>query len=400
MKRYLVLSLLISSAILFSSCLSIALKQVRNDIELQVEAIQKAAYQGEFSGLEDLIQDHQRKGKNLNVVLTHGMRRKESSHFDQLIQELTLELGFVQLGKPSTLVSSHTSTGSLLEEGSILKKEFIDYSRQCSLSFYFIHWSPITAAAKDTLFYSDYSPYRTRIASFVKENYFTEIFADKSLYLGPTKFKIQNLFFDALKNIPKEQPLVFVGGSLGSQIFYDFLYERVSTDPQVNQALERLKNDIEGQGLLTHQEVDELFENYSFERVFGKQYGLAESPRPLLEVDSVWYTYRLNQVKQLVDEGFVGKPQEVVAADTCSKILNSCFIDIGEETQLAINFLTHIQKVYLLSNQLPFFNLLEVAPGNSRNFHSVTEFFYRKLDTLESKTVVDREKTPRNHFFF
>ena len=379
MKRYLVLSLLVSSAILFSSCLSTALRRVRDDIQLKVEALQKARYHQEFSGLQELISASPENGQNLQVLLTHGMRRKETTHFDPLIQDLSLELGFIRASCETIHLNKKTPDDFLLGEGKIIKKVFMNYQSKDTLTFYFVFWSPITEPAKIALFESDKSPYRTHIARFAKQNYFTDVFADKSLYLGPAKDRVQQLFFTALNTIPKGKPMVFMGGSLGSQIFYDFLYEHITTNEAVKKALREIREQIDS-------ETEEIDDN-SLSQIFA--YHMSKTST-LTSIENEVLT-RLGRVQDSLETVLRTSSSDQYRED-CKYAIEKCLQTAKIETKSAVNFLENIQKVYLLSNQLPFFNFLDVSPQNSRNPDSLTAFLYRKLEALEEVTLVQRKK--------
>ena len=236
-----------------SGCLRTVIKKVHKDIELEgyFPAIPLDNTTQSFLSLSDLTSPL-KQDDTLKILMIHGMRQKNQSHFKGMSKNIAQLLGYKAQASESQLIpaAAYSNRGNFksipIEKGSsdlvgtsaIHIDKYYHASKKNWLNIYRLEWSPITQNAKDKLLIKgiDYDPFRTHFSSYVKNNYLIDIFGDLALYLNPA---YQALMLNAVEKTFKvmkiddpndHSKLALITGSFGSFMIMDYIESNLGKD--------------------------------------------------------------------------------------------------------------------------------------------------------------------------
>ena len=360
--------LLLSVVLLGSSCSKLIYQKIQNDIDLKAVAYLTGEADGEFIGLKSIVSDA--SSKTTEVLLIHGVRSQDGQHFQGLINTLAGQLGFTE-SEPRALLMPHPYTPDSL----VIRHHFSN-AQQEHLYFYNVFWSPITDQIKDTIYQNlDQIANRTALSQGVKQKFLIDVFADLALYLGHSKRTIQQPVEVALDTMMqhKDSKKVLITGSFGSKIVFDVLLRRMKTSRIAEQLFVDAKNSIKASRDTLLQE-----EKNSIEDFLTACIDKYEDGRDSLERENIDVDFLLATIESFKDNLHKIKGKGGV------EILNTNIDNNSRVQQENIkeieNYLSDIQGFYMLSNQLPFTSLMELAPETSPD-HFIANI-YQDLDLL------------------
>lgn len=270
------------------SCMKPVLKTVMKQTELQVHkspAISEKSREFKINGLQQILDNAKLVDdvQIMNVLLVHGMRSKSFDHFDPLMDEIAISLGFPKRldknKKPKrngnireTIYNVNPIHPSFYVDKDIKNEAkvnnsvcLVEYSLEGrKLRFFSVHWSPIMDSIKKQLYRIDEDQGRTKNTEHIKEQYFVELFGDQALYSAPRiALEVNNTIIETLdlmtlkdpitwiksgsgdtKLAEKDtlSPIVFITGSLGSKIVLDVLTEEKKI-PRSNDYIDKIRKE-------------------------------------------------------------------------------------------------------------------------------------------------------------
>ena len=243
---------------------------IKKSTEWEATTQIKGNYTEDFNGLKDIVESN--TGDVTNILLIHGVRKTDATHFTPFINMLTKGLDLIKSNREPTKRIITGEEGKMAGKGEVMIQEFTNKSYTDTVRIYNIRWSGITLPAKDIVTTLDRNPYRTTVAHAVKNNNLTDVFGDIALYVSPFRKNIFETIDTALvkmyevdpfndEYIRKESPddIVMVTGSFGSKIVFDFLVEKLKTNSEAQTRLNALLPQIPA--LLKGKETEEEFRN-------------------------------------------------------------------------------------------------------------------------------------------
>ncbi|MEM9886122.1 MAG: hypothetical protein AAF849_09535 [Bacteroidota bacterium] len=311
----------------------------------------------EFDGLGKLIENSD--SSRMNIILLHGVKRKEVDHFKPLCNAITEELGFFPYQEQ--MLEGNSKIPITLR--SYRKKE---ENRVKKIVFYDINWSAITKPLKDAV--EDYDLEdndKTALSSWIKRDYFVDVFGDLAAYLSEDYIR-QELYLaleETLEDIrsknayERQKDIAMISGGFGSKIFFDFLDAQRTVLSTCRQS-----------------------------------YVLAQNSSPIIFQDApkkaAFIDERLAAIPDGINEGFIKKKvQADLEQHLGSSEMAALVTNFDHQIQDCNSVLKRLSKVYLLSNHLPFVSLFELNAQTIKSENTLPDLLYRRMHRLLESSV-------------
>lgn len=380
---------------MLSACAPSYVKRIlKKDLNLQGRLVEHVPPDNlaHFEGIADWLEQE----SVVNVVLVPGMRHKHWHNYNNLIHQITEPLG-LEFDDIDCTTTESGFEGDLLGKGELIVLKFkrtgtlAEGTKQ--VNFYFANWTPITKKAKDALI--DYEvllnnqdhPYpaehvqRTYFADKIKNRYFIDVFADLALYRQPDyQYAIQKVVLKAFDQMNEagtaDKPMVFVTGSMGSEVAIDALYRMLKFRPYHNQLFRAIQQvvkahesseagDLQADLLIQR---DLLLANIPAQEDIGKAYLKQEFDHIIQELVNQ-QAHRLNQ------------PQTIQCLKDWCKAYEK-LDHVGKA------FKPNLKQIFMLNNQLVFSSLLDYKVENLQAGIDLEDTVMKKLGRLEDPNLI------------
>lgn len=362
------------------SCNKSVVKTLTRRVDLKAVQYLKGASETDFTGLKDIL------GKNgsklTNIILTHGVREKKSTHFESLMNDLASKAQYDVKYSQSLLVD--TLQSGLGKNGEVHVYDFLN-EKQDTLRFFHIFWSPVTAPIKDLVYQIDDNNYRTFFSDTTKKKFMVDVFGDIALYAGPYKRLMQAPVNLALNDIirrdnSKEHPgkIVMISGSFGSKIVFDVLMSRIKVQPIMDNILQEMTNSIKNiaPNVDAKLAIKELIEKKRKSIQFGEE-GIKYYKSGILPDYILW---GLNGVAKRLEEHLAKSTSDAAAIQVCTSELNLCKAHFEKAKQSSFEIGSRLVKIYMISNQLPFTSLTELSTDTKANQADFINNIFQSLE--------------------
>lgn len=295
----------------------------RNYVEITPKGV-------EFQGIKDC------QKQNINILITHGMGNNDDfSQFDYLIEGIAGKMDFVFVRQDSfqypdedydNCLNLEKSNG-IAGNATLIVKEYQkkEDGKIRNLRFYTVFWSDITRAAKEWLIAHDKHPKKKKLNREGKDLVVNEGISDVVFYNGEFKGLMQLPFILTIDRMISNDPFrpsplgdlneddnyanFIISGSFGSKIILDVLNDSRAFFEYVDGVDDCLKS-----------RDSSLFKNTNLERILGT----------------------------------LNLPGKIFPEDQAT--------DSGK---LPRQFYLNLDRIYLLSNQIPLFGLEDLAPNST-----------------------------------
>ena len=349
----------------------------------------KGKHDQKFAGLKNIVEGNM--GNVTNVLLMHGVRKTEPTHFDSLEYLLTTGLDMVKTKRKQTIVTGRDD--KMAGKGKVRIHEYTNRACSDTIRIYRVHWSGITMPAKNMIFKLDKNPYRTNLSHAMKNGNLTDVFGDIALYVSPFRKNIFAIIDTALttmyevnpfndENIYKETPdeIVMITGSFGSKIVFDFLVEKLRTSSEARESLNELLP------LIT-----ELKKNKKTEKEFNtdllaliaaeKEEVLAEHKDQKGGVDIYHLNKTFEEIKEKMENSY-GYDNVQNIANACENYLISHRTEFKNQHEKYSYIVQKLHTVFMLSNQLPFLSGIDMSPDTEASREAFIDNMYQNIDIL------------------
>ena len=377
---------------------------IKKSTEWEATTQIKGNYTKDFNGLKSIVES--KSGDVTNILLIHGVRKTNSTHFDSLIQMLTKGMDLIKSNRSPIKTIVTGEEGKIAGRGNVRIQEFTNRSYTDTVRFYNIMWSGITLPAKDMVTNLDKNPYRTAVSHAVKNDNLIDVFGDIALYVSPFRKNIFETIDTALikmyevdpfndENIRKESPddIVMVTGSFGSKIVFDFLVEKLKTNTEARTRLNALIPQIPT--LLKVKKTEEEFKNSLIALINAEQKEIIELHKGK---QGTFDPYHLNKAfeeieQQLADSYGIYDDKEGIA-NACENYLRTRDSVYESQNEKYSIFAQKLKTVFMLSNQLPFLSGIDLSPMDTATRAAFIENIYQNIDTLMdiSSDIVETSK--------